>query len=61
MKVTINVEGKPDEFQELFIPSEKQAEFATMTYDAYCAALKQLIFEQIDPHNFLGRQHDKKG
>lgn len=53
MKVTINIEGNPDEFQELFIPSEKQTEFLTMTYDAYCAALKQLIWEQIDPHNFI--------
>lgn len=60
MKVTINVEGKPDEFQELFIPTEKQAEFAAMTYDAYCDALKRLIFEQIDPHNFLGKRDEPK-
>jgi len=59
MKVTINIEGKPDEFQELFIPTEKQAEFATMTYDAYCAALKKMIWEQIDPHMFIRGKNDK--
>lgn len=54
MKITIEIEGKPDEFQELFIPSEKQTEFLTMTYDAYVEALRRFIWEQIDPHNFTG-------
>jgi hypothetical protein len=54
MKVTIEIEGKPEEFQEIFIPSEKQAEFMTMTYDAYVDALRRLVWEQIDPHNFMG-------
>ena len=53
MKVTIEIEGKPGEFQELFVPSEKQAEFMTMTYDAYVEALKKFIWDNIDPHKFV--------
>lgn len=60
MKVIIEIEGKTEEFQEIFIPSEKQAEFAAMTYDAYVAALKKLIWEQIDPHKFLKGAADAK-
>lgn len=60
MKVTIEIEGKPEEFQELFVPSEQQAEFLTMTYDAYCDALKKMVWEQIDPHKFLRGVADAK-
>ena len=54
MEITIKIEGKPDEFQEIFSPSDRQAEFMEMTYDAYCEALKQLLWKQIDPRNLTG-------
>jgi len=59
MKVTIEIEGKPEEFQEVFVPSEKQTEFLTMTYDAYVEALKGFIWQNIDPHKFIQGMADK--
>ena len=58
MKVTITIEGKPDDFQELFVPAEKQSEFVTMTYDAYCDALKKFIWDNVDPHKFIRGKDD---
>ena len=60
MKVTINIEGKPDEFQEMFVPHEKQVEFAAMTYDAYVEALKGFIWDNIDPHQFIRGKDEQK-
>tara|TARA_S200002703_G_scaffold70546_1_gene61153 strand:+ start:682 stop:861 length:180 start_codon:yes stop_codon:yes gene_type:complete len=59
MKVTIEIEGKPEEFQEVFVPSEKQTEFMNMTYDAYCEALRTFIWDNIDPHKFIRGKNDK--
>ena len=61
MKIIIEIEGKPEEFQEVFVPSEKQAEFAAMTYDAYVEALKGFIWQAIDPHKFIHGMTDKGG
>jgi hypothetical protein len=60
MKIIIEIEGKPEEFQEMFIPGERQAEFAAMSYDAYVEALKGFIWQNIDPHHFIGGKNDKK-
>lgn len=43
----------------MFVPSEKQAEFISVTYDAYVKALNDLLKKQIDPYNFTGL-HDAK-
>ena len=58
MKVTIDIECTPQEFQELFIPTDKQSEFLATTYDAYVAALNKMIKKQIDPYNFTGINND---
>lgn len=52
MKVKIELDCTPDEFKELFIPSDRQAEFMTLTYDAYVDALQKMMWKQIDPYNF---------
>ena len=54
MKVTIELDVTPEEFKELFIPSERQAEFMHVTYDAYVDALADVVKKQIDPYNFTG-------
>lgn len=59
MKVTIELDCTPQEFQELFVPSDKQHEFLVTTYNAYAKALNDLIKEQIDPYNFTGLRDDK--
>lgn len=46
----------PEEFQEVFIPGDKQEEFMYKTYDAYVEALKSMWANQIDPHNFFNRK-----
>lgn len=55
MKVKLELELTPEEFQELFVPSERQHEFMTKTYDAYVDALQKMMWKQIDPHNFLNQ------
>lgn len=54
MKINIELDCTAEEFQELFIPSERQHEFIRVTYDAYVQALGELVKKQIDPHKFTG-------
>lgn len=56
MKVKIEMDMTPEEFQEVFIPGDKQEEFMYKTYDAYVEALKSMWANQIDPHNFFNRK-----
>lgn len=55
MKIKIELDLKPEEFQEIFIPGEKQTEFQCKTYDAYVAALGEIWLDQVDPYNALRR------
>lgn len=48
----------PEEFQEVFIPGDKQEEFMYKTYDAYVEGLKSMWLNQVDPHNFFNRKKD---
>lgn len=48
----------PEEFQEVFIPGDKQEEFMYKTYDAYVEALKSMWTNQVDPYNFFNRKKD---
>ena len=57
MKITIELDVTPDEFKELFVPSERQQEFVEVTYNAYAEALRKLVLKQIDPHDFTGIQN----
>ena len=54
MRITINIDATPEEFQEMFVPSDRQHEFITVTYDAYVEALRRMVTQQVDPHNFTG-------
>lgn len=49
VKVTVEIELTPQEFQEVFIPGEKQVEFTTMTYDAFAEGMARLAMKQVDP------------
>lgn len=57
MKVTIELDVTPDEFKELFVPSDRQQEFVEVTYNAYAEALRKLVLKQIDPYDFTGMQN----
>lgn len=57
MKITIELDVTPDEFKELFVPSERQQEFVEVTYNAYAEALRKLVLKQIDPYDFTGMQN----
>jgi len=56
MKIKIEMDITPEEFQEVFIPGDKQEEFMYKTYDAYVSALSDMWIDQIDPHNFFNRK-----
>ena len=58
MKINIEIDLTPVEAKELFVPGDKQNEFITKTYDAYVAALQGMVWDQIDPHNFLDRKNE---
>jgi len=58
MKINIEIDLTPAEAKELFVPGDKQNEFITKTYDAYVAALQGMVWDQIDPHNFLNRKDE---
>ena len=60
MKVKIEMDLTPAEFQEVFIPGDKQQEFMYKTYDAYVEALGAIWMNQIDPHNVLRRDRNEK-
>lgn len=60
MKIKIELDLTPEEAKELFVPSEKQTEFMTATYNAYIKALNSTIKEHIDPFGFTGMT-DAKG
>lgn len=49
----------PEEAKEFFVPSDKQAEFSKMLYDAYVKAVQETVLKHVDPHNYMGFQKDK--
>ena len=59
MKIKIEFDVTPEEAKELFVPSDKQADFSIMLYDAYIEALNKQVLEHVDPHNFLGMRREK--
>jgi len=59
MKIKIEIDCTPHEFQELFIPNDRQQEFVEATYDAYVDALQKMMWKQIDPYNYIKTKDDK--
>lgn len=53
MKVKVELDLTAEEFKELFVPGDKQTEFAMKTYDAYVEALGKMVWKQIDPYNVM--------
>ncbi len=58
MKIKIEMDITPREFQEVFIPGDKQEDFMVKTYDAYVEGLRNMWLDQVDPNNFLNRKKD---
>jgi len=61
MKVKVELDLTPEEAKELFVPGDKQNEFMTKTYDAYVHALKNMIWDQVDPYDMFQRKETKNG
>ena len=57
MKVKVEIDLTPEEFQELFVPGDKQTEFTARVYDAYTEAFQKFIKKQIDPYGMVWK-HD---
>ena len=56
MKIKIEMDLTPEEAHELFVPGDKQHEFMVKTYDAYCQALRDMVWDQVDPNNIYRRK-----
>ena len=59
MKIKIEMDLTPDEARDLFVPSDKQNEFMVKTYDAYCKALKDMVWDQVDPYDMFQRKKEQ--
>ena len=46
MKIHIEIDCTPEEFKELLIPSDRQAEFAAKAYEAMVQAMSQAMMQQ---------------
>lgn len=53
MKINIEFDLTPEEFQELFVPGEQQQEFMVAMYDAYTSAFQKFFKQQIDPNGVI--------
>jgi len=58
MKIKIEMDLTPEEAHELFVPGDKQHEFMVKTYDAYCQALRDMVWDQIDPNDMFNRKRN---
>ncbi|TVP79333.1 hypothetical protein [Thioalkalivibrio sp.] len=47
MNIRIDIECTPDEFKELFVPSEKQAEFAANFQEAMMKGMQKAMMESM--------------
>ena len=47
MKIKVEVDISPDEVQDLFIPSNKQKEFAQALYKAYIDAMSKTVAKTV--------------
>ena len=59
MKVKLEIDLTPDEAKELFVPGDKQTEFAMMLYDQYVKALHETTWKHVDPHNMMEMRNKK--
>ena len=46
MKINIEIDCTPEELKELFIPSDKQAEFSARAYQAFLEATQKAFVDQ---------------
>ena len=61
MKVKVELDLTPEEAKELFVPSDKQAEFGVKLYDAYVQAVQGVVKKHVDPFNFTGMRNENNG
>lgn len=60
MKVKVEFDITPEEFQDLFVPSDKQKEFAQAFFEAYALAMANVAKMPIDKFmkRFRGESSD---
>jgi len=58
VKVKLEMDITTEEFQELFVPGDKQHEFQLKLYNAYSDALKKFMWDQVDPYSFVRANKD---
>ena len=60
MKIKIELEATPDEIQDLFVPSDKQADFAKAFAAAYVKFLRDLAATTADTINPMARRRRRQ-
>lgn len=58
MKIKLEMDITTEEFQELFVPGDKQTEFQMKLYNAYSQALQKFMWDQVDPYAFARGKKD---
>jgi hypothetical protein len=53
MKVNIELDLTTDEAKELFVPSEKQAEFGSQIYEKWLEAVQKSTMDLMNPANYV--------
>lgn len=56
MKINVEVDLTTDEAKELFIPSEKQADFGNQMYQKWLEAVHKSITEVYNPINYMNNE-----
>ncbi len=56
MKVQIEIDCTPEEFKELLIPSDRQAEFAAKAYQAMVEAMGEAMMKQFAGFDPTGKR-----
>jgi len=60
MKINVEIDLTPDEAKELFVPSEKQAEFGTQLYERWLEAVQKSTLDLMNPINYTkGQDNDR--
>ena len=60
MKLKIEIQAEPDEIQDLFVPSNKQAEFAKVFVAAYYKFVKDVAATTAQSLNPVARRRKRK-
>lgn len=60
MKINVEIDLTTDEAKELFVPSEKQAEFGTELYNKWLNAVQKCTMELANPMRYVSSAKENR-